>query len=366
VLAPDLYSPVFFNSVLLLTVAVCLRLRGGRIGGAGAAQAFWVVGLAVTLFLGLRPVAVQFGDTMNYAAAYANLAQGEEPPYEWGFTALMRLCAGTLPVEGFLLLCTCVYVLPLLYAVDRRHRPARLEVLVAFVGAFSFYAYAVNGVRSGMAASLFIAAVAADDRTRRIALMMAAASVHKSTLLMVATWIATGRVTNPRAWSAAWWLALAASIVAGASVSGFLSSLPGLASDERVQVYLGTDREEASGLRLDFVLYSIAPLLATERLAGPRILLDPFYVRLRNLYLGLNAFWLLTMYAAFTNRFAYLSWSMLPWVLVYPFVPRRRRGPVRRDGGVEPRRLDVLAGILLAGIAFTYLMMMVVYPGRER
>lgn len=364
-LAPDLYAPVFFNAVAIVTLAVCLRLRGGRIGGRTMDQAFLVLSVVVTLFLGMRPVATQFGDTVNYATAFESMSRGEEPPYEWGFVALMRLCSGTIPVEGFLLVCTAVYVAPLAFAAHRRHRIARLEVLVAFVGAFSFYPYGVNGIRSGMAASLFIAAIASGGLGWRVGLMAAAASIHKSAVLLAAAWIATGRLRNPRLWSAAWWIALLASVLAGSRISAFLSSLPGLASDERAQVYFSADSEETSGLRLDFVLYSIAPLLATEWLAGPRIWADRFYVRLRNLYLGLNAFWLLTMYAAYTNRFAYLSWAMFPWVLVHPFVPageRHARGGPREDR----RRLETLAAVLFGAVTFTYVMMTVVYPARER
>jgi len=366
VLAPESYAPVFFHSVLFLTIAVCLRLRGGRIGGAGTEVAFWGLGATVILFLGLRPVAVQFGDTMNYASAYAAIPQGEPPTYEWGFSALMRICSNVVPVEQFLLLCTAVYVLSIMYAIHLRHPGARVETLVAFIGAFSFYAYGVNGVRSGMAASLFIAAVASDGPARRVLLMVAATSIHKSALLMVIAWIVTSRLPNPRAWSAAWCAALALSVVAGARLSTLVSSMPGLATDERAQVYFSPGSEDSTGLRLDFVAYSIVPVLATERLVGSAIWTDRFYVGLRNLYLALNAFWLMTMHAAYTNRFAYLSWCLLPWVSTYPFLPVRRRAGWKRVRRADPRRLEHLSAVLLASVAFTYFMMMYVYPSRDR
>jgi len=82
---------------------------------------------------------------------------------------------------------------------------------------------------------------------------------------------------------------------------------------------------------------------------------DPFYARLVNTYLLSNAIWLLVIHAEFSNRFAYLSWFMMPWVLLYPFVP----------GKINDRpRFGMIAATLCAQYSFTYLMEVVVYPLR--
>jgi len=82
---------------------------------------------------------------------------------------------------------------------------------------------------------------------------------------------------------------------------------------------------------------------------------DPFYARLVNTYLFANALWVLLIHASFSNRFAYLSWFMMPWVLAYPFVPGRF---------VDRPRLPWLVAVLCAQYAFTYFMVVVVYPLR--
>jgi hypothetical protein len=82
---------------------------------------------------------------------------------------------------------------------------------------------------------------------------------------------------------------------------------------------------------------------------------DPFYARLVNTYLLANTLWILVIYAEYSNRFAYLSWFMMPWVLLYPFVP----------GKVSHRpRTGMIAAVLCAQYMFTYLMGVVVYPLR--
>jgi hypothetical protein len=82
---------------------------------------------------------------------------------------------------------------------------------------------------------------------------------------------------------------------------------------------------------------------------------DPFYARLVNAYLLTNAVWVLVIHANFSNRFAYLSWFMMPWVLLYPFVP----GKV-----IHRPRTELIPAILFAHYLFSYVMAIVVYPLR--
>jgi len=100
------------------------------------------------------------------------------------------------------------------------------------------------------------------------------------------------------------------------------------------------------------------PQTAWSRLPWVRMLRsDPFYARLVNTYLLTNAAWILVIHAIQSNRFAYFSWFMMPWVLLYPFVPGRSSG--------RPRT-ELIAGTLCAQYLFTYLMGAVIEPLRER
>ena len=93
-----------------------------------------------------------------------------------------------------------------------------------------------------------------------------------------------------------------------------------------------------------------------NRLPWVRLLqLDPFYARLVNTYLLANALWVLVIQTSFSNRFAYLSWFMMPWVLLYPFVP----GKI-----IDRPRTGLIAAILCAHYLFTYVMVEVVVPLR--
>jgi hypothetical protein len=116
------------------------------------------------------------------------------------------------------------------------------------------------------------------------------------------------------------------------------------------------DRPKASAVKGLSVPRAALNQNAWNRLPWVRMLrFDPFYARLVNTYLVANAVWILVIHATCSNRFAYLSWCMMPWVLVYPFVPGRSN---------DRPRTGILAAILFAHYMFTYFMIFVVYPLR--
>ena len=79
--------------------------------------------------------------------------------------------------------------------------------------------------------------------------------------------------------------------------------------------------------------------------------LSNLYKNLLNLYLCLNGIWMLCMYAAFTNRIAYLSWFLYPIVLVYPFL--------QEDWGKG--RYRTFSMVMLGHLGFTLFMSIVYY-----
>ena len=69
-------------------------------------------------------------------------------------------------------------------------------------------------------------------------------------------------------------------------------------------------------------------------------------LRLFNIYLFANAFWILVIRANFSNRFAFLSWFLLALVICYPWLKFY----------FEKNQHRKLGMIMLAYFGFTYLM----------
>ena len=80
------------------------------------------------------------------------------------------------------------------------------------------------------------------------------------------------------------------------------------------------------GFRIDFVLYSAVPIVLGLIAIEKKFIVSEKYYFLLNLYTLVNALWLLCMYSDFTNRIAYLSWLLLPIVLIYPILNEEWEG----------------------------------------
>ena len=103
---------------------------------------------------------------------------------------------------------------------------------------------------------------------------------------------------------------------------------------------------EAASFRWDFLLYSATGVYAGWYYIIKKNFDDTFYIRLFNIYLIANAFWVLVIRANFSNRFAYLSWFMLGVIIIYPLLKQNFLSNQHR----------VIGGVLIIYFAFTYLM----------
>ena len=130
----------------------------------------------------------------------------------------------------------------------------------------------------------------------------------------------------------------------------FKTLFSGLINDERMASYLNAevDKEMFShtGFRWDFLAYSALPIIIGWFITSKNKVIDKTYAFILHTYIFSNAFWVLINTAAYSNRFAYLSWFLYPIVLIYPFCKF-----------IFLRNQSVILGILLIGMtAFTYFM----------
>lgn len=367
----SLYHSYYHHALLALTVLSALiyaqgQSKGGVAAGYNAGQ-FWLFSLTFITIIGTRPVSgIYFVDMSTYAQSFEAVAAGRPSFHnDVGFGLLTELSAQALSVTGYFVLCSALYVLPIMVAVHLTHARWAFAVLLTFAGGFSFYTYGVNGIRNGIATSVLLAAFALHNRRLAMMLLMVVAiSIHKSVAIPAAAFLACTLYANVTACGVAWIMALAASLAFGDRLStavGGLISIGG--DDERLLSYAtgGAFGGDRGGFRIDFVLYSIVPVAIAYALAETQTRRDQFFRRLLSAYLITNATWLLMMYAAFSNRFAYLSWFMMPWVIIYPFVPKREQPGM-------PLALQnshtLLPVAIIAHYSFTYIMQMFVYQGR--
>ena len=280
--------------------------------------------------VGFRPVSNVFGDTVNYARTYLDFSESSIPPL-WTsrdplFYILMWLCSQYLDVRWFFFFVEIVYVIPLIWASYRFFRNNYDIALLVCFAAFSFFEYGVNGIRNGAACSLVFLALTYiqgnwKNKTIFAIISLIAISIHTSVALPIVCIVVASIVKNPRIMFFFWVFSLLISLVAGGIIS---RAFVNFGFDERLSDYILTEAEEGIfsrvGFRWDFLVYSAVPIVLGYFFIFVKKRYDRNYILLLGTYVFSNAFWLMVIRAQYSNRFAYLSWFLYPFVLIYPFL----------------------------------------------
>ena len=365
----ELFSPnLYFPISLYLTLAFILFQYGKISALSGRTlivkdnniRVFLLYVLLFVLVVGLRPASYAFGDTGNYARSYMLMAEGyaeaDDMNSEWIFSYMMYWFANRgYDVMWFFLLVEIFYILPMVIACKRLSSNNFVLLLLFCFSAYSFFSYGTNGIRNGMACSLVILAMTylqGNKRDKIICgvLCFLAYNIHHSTALPIIAMLYSCFFSKPKHMFYLWVASIGISLVMGGAVSNFFA---GLGFDDRMSSYIaGQENEETmaqfsrTGFRWDFLLYSVMPIWLGYYLVFERKIYNSTYMLLLGTYVYSNAFWVMVIRAAFSNRFAYLSWFLYPIVLAYPLIKFE----------IWPKQGEKTAMILLAHFGFTYIM----------
>lgn len=335
---PQLYFTIFiwvtFAFVMIQYGNISAMSNSSLLAKNNNNSFFLLFAFLFVVVVGLRPVHNVFGDTVNYAYEYWNMADGlmepSETDDEWIFSYTMYWFANWgLNVMWFFLLVETLYIIPM-YLVCKRLSEKNTTLLLLFCfSAFSFFTYGVNGIRNGMACSLILLALSylngnTKDKVVCASLCFIAFNIHRSTALPIIAMIYSWKYANPRNMFYFWGASIFLSLTIGGVIESFFA---GLGFDDRMTDYLGAqnDEEEMSqfsqtGFRWDFLLYSSMPIWLGWYMIFKRNIYDKTYLLLLGTYIYSNAFWVMVIRSSFSNRFAYLSWFLYPVVMAYPLV----------------------------------------------
>lgn len=324
-----------------------------------------IVLAAYCLLIGNRPLSgIYFGDTVNYAYSYGWIKPEDIKigffEKEWLFNLLTASCARYFEVSVFFTLVMFGYMFFALGGIKKWFKNDIYGALLFYIGAFSFFSYATNGIRNGLGCAIVIFAmsfVATDQRKNYIAfaiLSLAAYFIHKSTALPIVCCIVALFIKSPRPLIFFWFLSIILSLVARGPIESFFT---GLGFEDRLTGYVQgsevyADLGYKSGFRPDFLLYSFMPIWLGMVVTAKTGISNRTYCILLSTYIMANSFWVMMMNAAYSNRFAYLSWFLYPIVIAYPCLRMNVWG----------KRQGYVAGtILLAHTGFTLFMSFIYY-----
>lgn len=319
-----------------------------------------VFSVLLIVFIGMRPLSYMFGDSANYAHGYAfdpiNAVFSVDLSKEW-FWRFLRdtFRAMGLTVHFWFFIIAVVYISFPLFGFQKLVGENAWMAMLFFLSAFSTYQFGVNGLRNGFACSMAILAfaIAANGNISKMLLggvvLIFALGSHKSVMLPLAAFLAATYVVKSPKWAIYFWIAsIGVSLVAGGTMVNFFA---GLGFDDRMASYGNSmdqyaDSFSSTGFRWDFLAYSAMPVwltwyvtkkAETERalygdtveeaetnITGAGRIADAHSMRVFNIlattYILANSFWVMVIKAAFSNRFAYLSWFLYPVVLAYAVI----------------------------------------------
>ncbi len=306
----------------------------------------------VILYLGLRPISFAFGDMGVYNIEFQKYVNGApfDARKDLLFEVMKYFFAKYLNAEMFFFTCSFFYVYLLYVASKKWFRDYWYYAFLMFIVAFTFWAYGANGIRNGLATSVFIYAISRDRKYLTLALLLATYFIHKGMLIPILAYLIALFYNNSKVYLAVWVLAIPLSLTLGGFWEGFFLGL-GI-GDDKLDTYLGNFNQASEGVQLvvgfrwDFLLYSSFGVLAGWYFIFYRKSPDVFYKRLFNTYLLTNALWILIIRANYSNRFAFLSWFMLGLVIIYPLL---------KNEFFKNQHL-VIARIILIFFGFCYLM----------
>jgi hypothetical protein len=302
------------------------------------------------LYIGFRPISGRFfGDTGTYARLFYDYASGSSVSggKDLLFNNFMKASSYFMGVHFFFFLCSLLYTLPLYLICKKWFKELWFFGFLFFITAFSFWAYGTNGVRNGIAGSLFLFGISRNKRLWQITWIIISICFHKTMLLPAAGLILANVYNQPKKMIFFWLLCIPLSLIGGTFFETFFGSL---GFDDRLEYLtegnVNDDDFSSTGFRWDFIIYSATAVFAGWYYIVKKEYRDKVYFWLFNTYLFSNAFWILVIRANFSNRFAYLSWFMIGLVIIYPLLKQN----------ILYHQYKKVGYILVLQFAFTFLM----------
>jgi hypothetical protein len=333
------FTPLYFillSVVIVLSILpLFLKSRLNQFPKINLIVGTFLIITIVILFIGLRnpyDVLNYYGDTSKYTSMYyeINHSQYFVINSDVGFFYFMKLCSKYFSVTVFYFFCALLYVLPVYYSFKKWFNEYAFFTLILFVSSMSFWSFGVNGVRNGIATSLLILALNyKKNNALFFVICLLSFSFHSSVLLPIAAILITNYYTNTKRLIIFWISCVILTFFFYGQIEQYFSEFfitNDVLGNRRAQGYF---QDEIDGeiieksFRIDFIIYSMFPIILGYFFIVKKNYQNSFYKQLVNTYIISNAVWVLLIYTAFTNRTAYLSWFLMPIILIYPLLKEK-------------------------------------------
>lgn len=336
----ELYRFAYFIFSLILTVFITSSGEPLRDENKKATyHKALLLGIFYIIYFGTRPESgIWMADTGGYVSFYNKIRTNEfsfisiiDHELAWQWLADL-MAKANFEAWAWLTVVAAIYILFNIWGAKLIFPKHVYLVFLFYTVFFLFYSGGINGIRNADAYSIVFFAMAIYYSMKSnwkyvivAALCWIGYQFHSSVMVTILSFVlSVFLIKKTNTALCIWVTAIILSLVAGNHMANIAS---GYIDDARASKYLmyGENNDIISqfshtGFRWDFLIFSSLPIMLGWYVTVKREIYDRFFQILLNTYIIANAVWIVFIYAAFSNRFAMLSWCIYPYVLCYPLI----------------------------------------------
>ena len=287
----------------------------------------FIIMIVMLILLGFFPIEWGYStDRANYANDFISLiyGRGDNTSYtqEYSFILLTKFLGSFLNVQQYFVAISFIYLTNYYIAIRRLVSKKSFWLAVGAIVSMGFTGYAINTMRAGLALSFLILGIAMYPSKWRMAIcLLIGAHIHNSVCIPAIIAAICYRYSNTRFFYYLWFISIPVAFFAG---NFFMHLFTGMSDDVRTGYLTDLDTTQyKAGFRIDFIAYSLAPIVIGGYYIFKKKFNDQLYKLIYNTYILTNIFWILVIRANYSDRFAYLSWVLIPFILIYPLLKQK-------------------------------------------
>lgn len=264
----------------------------------------------------------KYSDRENYALIFnsikANQIDSGSISHDNLFYHYTSLISKITDYTGYFFITTVFYIVNYFIASYRMSKRYHYILLLMTFISFMFYAYGTNTIRAGFAISFLLLALTYYQKFWLMAILITISiGCHYSMIIPSIGILISRFFDKTKFYFALWCIAIPLSAIAGNYFEILFASL---SNDSRAIAFLTTSMNYNTGFRYDFIIYSCIPICVGYYYIYKKKFKSDYYKLIYNSYILTNIFWILVIRANFSDRFAYLSWFLIPYIIIYPLV----------------------------------------------
>lgn len=352
-----LFNNIFYVGICIISILSCLYIitRSGKSTNTNSPSIIIGLTISVALSILFAYYPIEWGtysDREGYLYVFQNQGNASFTDWAWQFIN-QSIAFYSYEHINFFIILAMLYICIRYYACYILSKRYHLIFFIMMITSFMFLGYGVNTIRSGIASSFLFVALSIPLNTKKDILLSAlicliAIGIHKSMALPVLSFLIAHLLQDPKKLIRLWFISFLLSFFFGSFFESILGDFIEENAGQQAGNYIlsKTTEEYNRGFRIDFIIYSAIPIIMGWYYIIKKNFVDKKYLVLYSTYILSNIFFILVIRANFVDRFGYLSWFLMPVILIYPLVKKK----------MFEKQNNKIALILFCNTLFTFLM----------